>query len=92
MGQIGEKVENGENIWKCTVCGKNNGGRKIMRTLIELVMIIYWSDFTILSPYPEHIPIFRALLKTTNPHQKADSVHVKMQTRSTLKKHARGGI
>ena len=33
--------------------------------------------------HPEHIPVFRALLETTNPHQKANSVHAKIQTRST---------
>ena len=31
----------------------------------------------------QHIPIFRALLETTDPHQKVDSVHEKMRTRST---------
>ena len=30
-----KKVDNGENIWKCTVCGKKNGGRKNLRTHIE---------------------------------------------------------
>ena len=38
----------------------------------------------------EHIPVFKALLKTTDPHQKPDLVHAKMLTASTLKKHARG--
>ena len=33
--------------------------------------------------HPEHIPVFRALLKTTDPHQKVDLVHTKFGTRST---------
>ena len=32
---------------------------------------------------PEHIPNFKALLETNDPHQKADSVHAKIQTQST---------
>ncbi len=34
--------------------------------------------------HPEHIPVFRALLETTDPHQKRDSIHAKMRTRSVL--------
>ena len=33
--------------------------------------------------HPENIPVFRALLETTDPHQKTDSFHAKMQTRFT---------
>ena len=33
---------------------------------------------------PEHIPVCRALLETTDPHQKTDLIHVKMLTRFTL--------
>ena len=32
----------------------------------------------------EHIPVFRALLETIDPHQKTDSVHAKMLTRFIL--------
>ena len=39
---------------------------------------------------PEHIPVFKALLESTDLHQKGDSVHAKMGTASTLKIHARG--
>ena len=35
--------------------------------------------------HPEHIPVFRALLETTDPHRKADLVHAKMQTWPTLR-------
>ena len=31
----------------------------------------------------EQLPVFRALLETTDPHQKADSVHAKIRTLST---------
>ena len=34
--------------------------------------------------HPEHIPVFRALLETTDPYQKADSVNAKIWTWSTL--------
>ena len=34
--------------------------------------------------HPEHSPVFRALLETTDPHQKVDSIHAKMRTLSTL--------
>ena len=30
-----KRVDTGENIWKCTVCGKKNGGRKNLSTHIE---------------------------------------------------------
>ena len=35
-------------------------------------------------------PFFKVLLDSTNPHQKADSVHTKIWTASTQKKHAQG--
>ena len=36
-------------------------------------------------------PFFKALLKTTDIHQKADSVHTEVRTRSTLKNRIRRG-
>jgi hypothetical protein len=61
--------------------------------MISKIMAVYKWIWCRCSPspnlpysHPEHIPVFRALLETTDPHQKANLVHTNMRTWSTLKK------
>ena len=61
--------------------------------LYGATLLLYSTTLLLYSAWggqPEHIPVFKALLETTDPHQKAESVHTEMRTRSTQKTRSRG--
>ena len=59
-------------------------GRHQLSQPMRIVGPIKFLRGCVIRSTPEHIPDFRALLGTTDPHRKTDLVHAKMRTRSTL--------